>query len=96
MSVTYTIAHDNTGSLTHLLRPGIEPVSSWILVRFVTAEPQQELMYMKNFSSFICNPQKWETRCPPTPKRTKCGKATEWNSTQQKYRINHGYSYQHG
>ena len=25
------------------LRPGIEPVSSWILVGFVTAEPQREL-----------------------------------------------------
>ena len=25
--------------LTHLARPGIEPVSSWILVRFLSAEP---------------------------------------------------------
>jgi len=36
MSVTYTTAHGNTRSLTHWMRPGIEPVSSWILVRFVT------------------------------------------------------------
>ena len=43
MSVTYTTAHSNTGSLTHYVRPGIEPSSSWILVRFITAEPQQEL-----------------------------------------------------
>ena len=36
MSATCTIAHSNTRSLTHWARPGIEPVSSWILVRFVT------------------------------------------------------------
>ena len=37
-----TIAHGHAGSLTHWVRPGIEPTSSWILVRFVTAEPQWE------------------------------------------------------
>ena len=35
-SATYTTAHSNAGSLTHCVRPGIEPVSSWILVRFLT------------------------------------------------------------
>ena len=35
-SATYTIAHDNAGSLTHRARPGIEPTSSWILVGFAT------------------------------------------------------------
>ena len=40
---TYTTAHGNTRSLTHWSRPGIEPTSSWILGRFVTTEPQQEL-----------------------------------------------------
>ena len=30
-------------SLTHWARPGIEPVSSWTLVGFVTSEPPQEL-----------------------------------------------------
>ena len=30
VSVTYTTAHSNTGSLTHWVRPGFEPVSSWI------------------------------------------------------------------
>ena len=29
--------------LTHLVRPGIKHASSWMLVRFVSAEPQQEL-----------------------------------------------------
>ena len=43
-SVTYTAAHRNAGSLTHGLRPGIKPASSWILVGFVTIEPQQELL----------------------------------------------------
>jgi len=30
--VTYTTAHGNAGSLTHWVRPGFEPESSWILV----------------------------------------------------------------
>ena len=31
-SVTYTTAQSNTRSLTHWARPGIKPMSSWILV----------------------------------------------------------------
>ena len=42
-SATYTTAHGNAGSLTHLTRPRIEPTSSWILIGFVTTEPRQEL-----------------------------------------------------
>ena len=42
-SVIYTTAHGNAGSLTHWVRPGIEPTSSWILVCFITIEPQWEL-----------------------------------------------------
>ena len=42
-SVTYTTAHGNAESLSHWARPGIKPVSSWILVRFIFAEPRQEL-----------------------------------------------------
>ena len=45
--VTYTTAHVNTGSLTHWVRPGIKSVSSWTLVRFVSAEPRQELLAPK-------------------------------------------------
>ena len=30
----YTTAHSNVGSLTHWARPGIEPTSLWMLVRF--------------------------------------------------------------
>ena len=43
-SVTYTTALSSAGSLTHRARPGIEPVSSWILIGFITSEPQQELL----------------------------------------------------
>ena len=43
LPVTYTTAHGNAGSLTHGARPGIELVSSWILVRLITTEPQWEL-----------------------------------------------------
>ena len=42
-SETYTTAHGNAGSLTHWVRPGIKLMSSWILVRFLTAEPPWEL-----------------------------------------------------
>ena len=38
-------AQGNAGSLTHLARPGIEPESSWILVRLVSTEPQRELHF---------------------------------------------------
>ena len=57
MSVTYTTAHSNARSLTHWARLGIEPSSSWMLVRpgikpstpwfsvgFISATPQGELL----------------------------------------------------
>ena len=34
------------GSLTHWERPGIEPASLWTLVRFITIEPQWELLHI--------------------------------------------------
>ena len=37
-------AYGNAGSLTHWARPGIKPASSWILVRFITTEPQWALL----------------------------------------------------
>ena len=43
MSATYTTAHGNAWSLTHWARPGIEPETSWFLVRFITNKPWQEL-----------------------------------------------------
>ena len=41
----------NAGFLTHVGRPGIEPASSSILVRFISAEPQQELQETYIFMS---------------------------------------------
>ena len=38
-----TPTQGNAGYLTHWARPGIKPESSWILVKFFTTEPQQEL-----------------------------------------------------
>ena len=46
--VTYSTAHGNARSLTHWARPGIEPVSSWILVGFVSDAPQWELPTISN------------------------------------------------
>ena len=45
-SVTYTTAHGNAGSLTHWARLGIQPASSWMLVRFISTEPLWELQGM--------------------------------------------------
>ena len=43
-SATYTTTHGNAGYLTHRMRPGIKPTSSWMLVGFIATEPQQELL----------------------------------------------------
>ena len=43
-SVTYTTAHGHTGSLIHWVRPGIEPATSWFLVRFISSVPWWELL----------------------------------------------------
>ena len=43
VSVTYAAACGNAGSLAYRARPGIKPAFSWILVGFVTTEPQWEL-----------------------------------------------------
>ena len=40
-----TTALSNTGSLTLQARPGIEPTTSWFLVRFISAAPQLELQH---------------------------------------------------
>ena len=42
-SGTYATAHSNTRSLTHWVRPGIEPASLSILVGFLSAEPRNSL-----------------------------------------------------
>ena len=45
VSVTYTTAHSMAESSTSWVRPGIKPTSSWMLVRFISAEPWWELLY---------------------------------------------------
>ena len=52
-SATYTKAQSNVGSLSHWARPGIEPMSSWILVEVVTTEPWQELQFSFVYSFFF-------------------------------------------
>ena len=56
----YITAHGNARSLTHRVRPGIKPASSWILVRFVTTE----LMGTPFFSFFWELNQKALLICP--------------------------------
>ena len=46
-SATYTTGHGNARSLTLWVRPGTEPASSWVLVRFVSTGPRQELLILK-------------------------------------------------
>ena len=46
-------AHCNAGSLINWVRPGIEPSSSWILVGFITTEPQWELPIILSFDFFF-------------------------------------------
>ena len=43
MYVTYSTAHSNTGPSTHSVRPGIQPASSQMLVRFVFIDQWCEL-----------------------------------------------------
>ena len=54
-SVAYTTAHGNTGSPTHWARPGIEPTCSWILVGFIYAAPQQELLWIFLYVGVLAN-----------------------------------------
>ena len=46
MSPTYTTAHSNARSPMQWARSGVEPTSSWLLVRFVSTAPQWELRWL--------------------------------------------------
>ena len=52
VSVTYTTAHSSTRFPIHLARPGIEPASSWMLVRFVFSGPPWELQTVVVLSGY--------------------------------------------
>lgn len=51
-SAIYTAAHSNDGSLSHWSRPGLEPMSSWILERFITDELQRN-SNLRNLNSLV-------------------------------------------
>ena len=73
VSATCTTAHGNARSLTHRVGPGIEPVSSWILVGFVTTKPQQELLprnFYKNFADLFVFYKKIDLQNKAKQKRT--------------------------
>ena len=58
----YTIAHSsNTRSLTHWAKPGIEPTSSWILMGFLTTEPQEELQTYEVLRRILLCLSCWES-----------------------------------
>ena len=49
----HTTAHGNAGSLTHWVRPGVEPTTLWFLVGFISALPQRELLLFPFLSFFL-------------------------------------------
>ena len=56
LSATYTTVHGNAASLTHppWVGSGIEPTPLWMLVGFVTTEPQWELpLYLFSRGTFL-------------------------------------------
>ena len=61
-TATYTTAHSNARSLTHSARPGIELVSLWMLVRFLSAKPRWELwmFYISTDTLFTSFMNSWE------------------------------------
>ena len=63
-SATYTTDHGNTRSLTHWARPGIEPKTSWFLVRFFTV-PRWELWISWFFLSVTATMNKTLTPSHP-------------------------------
>ena len=81
MSVTYTTAHSNARSLTHWARPGIEPVSSGILVGFISTEPQWELFQL--IFSRCYNPRLKSVK--GSAKRNKSPKHTLQDSRQDSF-----------
>ena len=67
-SATFTTAEGNARSRTHWERPGIEPTSLWIPVRFIIIEPQRELPQ----SVFVClamlqHVEIWGPKMEPVP-----------------------------
>ena len=68
-----------TLSLTHWVRPGIEPASPWILVRFVSAEPWRELLLW--FQICGSNDMSWLS-CDVTLKKFMCPNLLDVNNLE--------------
>ena len=51
ITATPTTYTGNARSLIHRVRSGMEPVSSWILVGFIDAKPQGELLVLISFET---------------------------------------------
>ena len=52
--LAYTRAHSNAGSLTLWARPGMEPLSSWILVKFVNRWATARTPNVWSFNPLCC------------------------------------------
>ena len=63
-SATYTTAPGNAGSLIYWVRPGIKLASSWVLVRFVTTEPQWALQDYQLF--IVCQERLFIAQADPS------------------------------
>ena len=54
LSATYTTAHSKAWSLTHWVRPGIEPTTSWFLVGFISAVQLRLICVSSGAEFFPC------------------------------------------
>ena len=74
-------AHGNTGSLTHWLRPGIKPITSWFLVGFVSAASRWELWKWHSWWLLIKFSSKLLKRVQHHSLLEKCKPKPLWGST---------------
>ena len=66
--LAYATATATPDPLTHWVRPGIKPASSWILVRFTTAELQWELLSLVRFNITVVNDSSYLPQAQGNPK----------------------------
>ena len=92
-SATHTTVHGNAESLTHWSRPGIETVSSWMLVRFVSSEPWWELCRGRFWNGLLKRKEGRYFRCEKVPsshRRTKThGESFHWADNSQRGVVYH-------
>ena len=71
-------SHSNAGSLTHWARPGIEPVSSWLLVRFILLSHYGNsrnvvlLAQYNHSSTLLSSPNYFSSLCKWSPEISSC------------------------